>query len=55
MSENHVPEDDAQREQTPVWQTLIGVAVLLALLVAAALAVAQIYPNKLPARRIRAL
>jgi uncharacterized membrane protein len=48
VSEEPVPEGDTQEDQTPLWQTLIGVAVLLALVAAAVLAVAQIYPNKLP-------
>jgi hypothetical protein len=39
---------DVQQGQPPLWQTLIGIAVLLALALAAALAVAQIYPSQLP-------
>src|ERR1700689_1737947 len=51
MSKHSTPEGDSQNDQTPVWQTLVGVAVLLALVAAAALAIAQIYPNKLPTTR----
>jgi hypothetical protein len=39
---------DARQEQIPRWQTLVRIAVLLALGVAAILAVAQIYPSQLP-------
>jgi hypothetical protein len=46
MAEQH--EDQNQPEQTPIWQRFIGVAVLVALAAAAVLAVAQIYPHKLP-------
>lgn len=38
----------AEEQKTPVWQTAIGVGVLTALVVAAVLAVVQIYPHKLP-------
>ncbi len=51
VSEDHASNGDIQEEQTPVWQTLIGVVVLLALVAAAVLAVAQIYPNKIPATK----
>jgi hypothetical protein len=47
VSEESEPQREAQ-QGTPRWQTLIGVVVLAALLVAAGFAVAQIYPNKLP-------
>lgn len=51
-----MPEDpELQQEEppqkTPLWQTLIGVAVLLTLLAAAVLAVIQIYPHSLPATK----
>jgi hypothetical protein len=51
MSEESAPEGGTQEDQTPVWQTLIGIAVLLALVAAAVLAATQIYPNKLPATK----
>jgi hypothetical protein len=42
-SEMQAPEE----QKPPVWQTAIGIVVLLALVVAAALAIIQIYPHKL--------
>ena len=36
-----------ENQKTPAWQTAIGVAVLIALVVATALATIQIYPHKL--------
>lgn len=47
VSEDSEPQGDAQ-EATPLWQTLIGAVVLVALLAAAGFAVAQIYPTELP-------
>ena len=49
MSTEPSLEGDSQQDQTPLWQTLVGAAVLLALVAAAALAVKQIYPRTLPA------
>ena len=47
MNEDTAFKGDARQEQIPLWQTLVGIAMLLALVVAAALAVAQIYPSRL--------
>ncbi len=48
MNEDAAFKGDARQEQIPLWQTLVGIAVLLALVVAAIAAVAQIYPSQLP-------
>ena len=47
MNEDTAFKSDARQEQIPLWHTLVGIAALLALGVAAALAVAQIYPSRL--------
>lgn len=38
----------AEQQKTPLWQTIIGVVVLAALVAAAVFAVVQIYPHALP-------
>jgi hypothetical protein len=48
VNEDAAFKGDAGQEQTPLWQMLVGIAVLLALVVAAIVAVAQIYPSQLP-------
>jgi|GEM_PF-1192998 uncharacterized membrane protein len=47
MTEGLNPKDES-RQRIPLWQTLIGMGVLVALVAAAVLAVTQIYPNQLP-------
>jgi hypothetical protein len=47
VSDESVYDDDAPKGQAPVWQTFFGAAVLLALVGATVLAIAQIYPSKL--------
>jgi hypothetical protein len=48
VNDDPASKGNTQQEHTPLWQTLAGIVALLALVAAAALAVAQIYPNQLP-------
>lgn len=47
MTDESVYDDDGPNDQAPVWRTLVGAAMLLALVAATALTIAQIYPSKL--------
>lgn len=48
MTDELASRGETQQEPTPVWQTLAGRGVLVALVAAAGLAAAQIFPSQLP-------
>ncbi len=48
MNEDTTFDRDARQEQTPLWQALVGITALLALVAAVVLAGTQIYPSQLP-------
>jgi len=48
VNEDTTFDRDARQEQTPLWQALVGITALLALVAAVVLAGTQIYPSQLP-------